>query len=769
MTGAARQRKRVRIEGVVQGVGFRPFVYQLARDCRVAGWVCNDSRGVLIEAEAGAGALDAFLQRVRNEHPPLASISRFEEADLAPLGETEFVIRQSDAGLQKTAQISPDTYVCPDCLSELFDPADRRYRYPFINCTNCGPRYTIVTGIPYDRPQTTMAPFAMCPACLSEYQNPASRRFHAQPNACPACGPRLTLKNRSGKTVAGLDPLMGAVDLLKRGAIVAVKGLGGYHLAVDAGNDEAVAELRRRKARDEKPFALMTADLETAERFVEICGAERRLLEGVERPIVLLRKKDRPGLSPLVAPRNRYLGVMLPYTPLHHLLLRGHFEALVMTSANLSDEPIAFEDDEASRRLGGIADYFLSHDRDIFTRTDDSIARVMAGGPLLLRRSRGYVPRGISLSAPQSAVLAVGAELKNTVCLTLEDRAYLSQHIGDLKNLEVYGSLARTVEHLQGLFEVTPSIIAHDLHPDYYSTRYAEGREGVRLVPVQHHHAHLASCMAEHRLEGEVLGLIFDGIGYGSDGKIWGGEFLAGGYGGCRRLGHFAYAPMPGGDAATKEPFRMALGYLWRAFGSALPDLPLIAKIPEKERALYLKMIEKGINSPLTSSCGRLFDAVAAMVGLRRSVSYEGQAALELEMAIEGEVAGEYPVELVEGEMLLFEPSPLIRAVAEEVLAGEPAGVISGRFHNSMARMMVEAAGRMRAATGLGRVVLSGGVFQNRYLTERGVRLLQGEGFEVYTHSLVPPNDGGLALGQAVIAGFSCRFASGDGRPSGLP
>ncbi len=750
------QRKKVRIEGIVQGVGFRPFVYQLACACSVAGWVCNDSRGVLIEAEGSAEALGSFLRRVQNEYPPLASITRFESLDIATAGETGFAIRSSDSGRQKTAQVSPDTYVCPDCLSELFDPADRRYGYPFINCTNCGPRYSIVTGIPYDRPQTTMSAFLMCSECLAEYHNPASRRFHAQPNACPVCGPRLSLRNSVGQTVSELDPLQGAVDLLKQGSIVAVKGLGGYHLAVDASNDEAVAELRRRKARDEKPFALMTSDLTAAKRFVEISEAEQRLLEGVERPIVLLRKKNGHGLSPLVAPRNRYLGVMLPYTPLHYLLLQNHFEALVMTSANLSDEPIAFEDDDARQRLSGIADSFLSHDRDIFTRTDDSIARVMAGGPLLLRRSRGYVPRGVSLHAPQPPVLAVGAELKNTVCLTLEDRAFLSQHIGDLKNLEVYESLARTVDHLQTLFEVTPGIIAHDLHPDYYSTRFAEGREGVRLVAVQHHHAHLASCMAEHRLEGEVLGLIFDGIGYGSDGKIWGGEFLAGGYGGCRRLGHFAYAPMPGGDAATREPFRMALSYLWRAFGAQMPELPVITEIPEKERALYLKMLEKGLNSPLTSSCGRLFDAVAALVGLRSRVSYEGQAALELEMAIEGEVEEEYPVELADEKgMVIFEPSPLIRAVAEDVLGGVPAGVISGRFHNTMVRMMAEVAGRMRSETGLDRVVLSGGVFQNRYLTEKGVRLLQAEGFDVFTHSLVPPNDGGLALGQAVVAGFA--------------
>ncbi|WP_432822901.1 carbamoyltransferase HypF, partial [Trichloromonas sp.] len=624
-------RKTIRIEGIVQGVGFRPFVYQLAVACGLSGWVRNDSRGVLIEAEGEAESLERFMRGLREELPPLASISRFESGEIPSLGAAAFVIAASDSALERTAQVSPDTYVCPDCLAELFNPGDRRYRYPFINCTNCGPRYTIVTAIPYDRPNTTMAAFPMCPDCLREYENPASRRFHAQPNACAVCGPQLYLFDAGGLTLAASEPLAAAVDALKAGKIVAVKGLGGYHLAVDAGNDAAVAELRRRKVRDEKPFALMVRGLAEAEILVDIDDTERRLLAGPERPIVLLRQKEDQPLSQLVAPRNRYFGIMLPYTPLHHLLLQ-EFPALVMTSANLSDEPIAFEDTEAQQRLGGIADCFLTHNRAIHTRTDDSIARVMAGRPLLLRRSRGYVPRGVFLPKSQLPVLALGAELKNTVCLTRDDRAFLSQHIGDLKNLEVYDSFARTIGHLKELFAIEPAIVAHDQHPDYYSSRFADELPGVRKIAVQHHHAHLASCMAEHGLEGEVLGLIFDGIGFGTDGNIWGGEFLSGGYRSFTRLGHFRYAPMPGGDAATREPLRMALSYLVQAYGDELPDLPAFAGISEKERAILLKMIERGINAPLTSSCGRLFDGVAALIGLRSKVSYEGQAALELEM-----------------------------------------------------------------------------------------------------------------------------------------
>jgi hydrogenase maturation protein HypF len=524
-------------------------------------------------------------------------------------------------------------------------------------------------------------------------------------------------------------------------------------------NDDAVRELRRRKARDEKPFALMSWSSAQVLEYTHAEVDELRLLSGVERPIVLLMQRAGHPLSAAVAPRNRYFGVMLPYAPLHYLLLKDSFLALVMTSGNLSDEPIVFEDGEAAERLCGIADAVLTHDRRIHTRTDDSIARVMAGKALLLRRSRGFVPRGVFLSKDQPSVLAVGAELKNAVCLTQDNRAYLSQHVGDLKNAEACGSFERTIEHLQGILEVRPRIVAHDLHPDYHSTRYAEGLEGVRRVAVQHHHAHLVSCLAEHGTEGEAIGVVFDGIGYGDDGHIWGGEFLVGDFAGYRRAGHFAYVPMPGGDAATKEPWRMALSYLHLAYGRDLPELPVVEEIPERERRLLLQMIEKGINAPLTSSCGRLFDAVAALAGIRSRISYEGQAALELEMAIEGEgEEGFYPYDIDHaGEGYIIEPAAAIRAIVDDLRGGVPAGAVSARFHNTLAAVIAETCALLRGDTGLSRVALSGGVFQNRYLTEKSVQILRRAGFEVLTHSLVPPNDGGLALGQAVIAGYACR------------
>jgi hydrogenase maturation protein HypF len=745
-------RKRLRIEGIVQGVGFRPFVYQLAHRLQVAGWVLNDSRGVVVEAEGKRGCLAAFLRALREELPPLAAISRLEEIDLPPRGEAGFVIRASEEEACKRAQIAPDTFVCDDCRRELFDPADRRYRYPFINCTSCGPRYSIVTGVPYDRAKTTMADFPLCAACRAEYEDPSSRRFHAQPNACPECGPRLSLQDAAGRCLAG-DPVTVAVDLLRQGKILAVKGIGGWHLAVDAADHGAVAELRRRKARDEKPFALMSAGMPEVERYAVVDAAEQRLLTAVERPIVLLRQREGHPLSPLVAPRNRWFGVMLPCTPLHYLLLHDTFIALVMTSGNLSEEPIAFEDGEAGARLAGIADAFLGHDRRIEARTDDSIARVLAGRALLLRRSRGYVPRAVFLPRTQPPVLAVGGELKNTVCLTLEDRAYLSQHIGDLQNPETCASFERTISHLQALLDVQPQIVAHDLHPDYASSRWAAGFPGAR-IGVQHHHAHLASCLAENGITDEVIGVVFDGLGYGADGHLWGGEFLVGNFDGYRRAGHFDYLPMPGGDAATREPWRMAVSCLLRAYGEDLPRLPVVSRVPEGDLRLLRQMISRGINTPFTSSCGRLFDAVAALAGVRERVSYEGQAALELETAIDIETREEYPFTLVrEGNVLIFQQNSLIRAVAADVRRGEPVGAISARFHNAIAALIAEACRRLRAGGAPETVALSGGVFQNRYLAAETVSRLQADGFRVLTHSLVPPNDGGLALGQAAVAG----------------
>lgn len=750
------QRRLVRVAGIVQGVGFRPFVYRIARERKLGGLVFNDSHGVQIEVEGEAPSLDDFLSALQLTLPPLASISHLHASEMPTVGETDFRIIESQAEQGRSAQISPDSHVCEDCQRELFDPADRRYRYPFINCTNCGPRYTIVTDIPYDRPLTTMADFPMCPACQAEYDDPTSRRFHAQPNACPDCGPQLSLLAADGVQLAVTDPVAEAVSRLKAGQIVAVKGLGGYHLAVDAGNDQAVKRLRQRKQRDEKPFALMSFDLDRVCKYVQVTGLEERLLAGVERPIVLLPRRENHPLSEQVAPNNKFFGIMLPYTPLHYLLLEG-FAALVMTSGNRSDEPISFENADAGQRLQGIADCYLQHDRRIHIRTDDSIVRLLDDQPVLFRRSRGYVPRGVKLHAEQLPVLAVGAELKNSICLTRGDRAYPSHHIGDLKNQSVVDAMRQAIDHFQGLLEVKPQLIAHDLHPDYASTRVAEDLAGdLPLVAVQHHHAHLASCLVDNGQSGPAIGVIFDGIGYGNDGHIWGGEFLLGDLKRFERPAHLAYQALPGGDAATKEPWRMALSYLHAAFADGIPELPGLAEVPEKDRKLLLQMIEKQINSPLTSSAGRLFDAVAALIGVRNRVNYEGQAALELEMLIAADGAGEsgYDFGIIEAERnVQVDAVPMIRQLVEDVLAEIPPARLSARFHNGLAQVILKVCQRLAEKTGVLPVALSGGVFQNRYLTERAAALLREAGFEVLLHRQVPPNDGGLALGQAAVAG----------------
>lgn len=745
------------IEGIVQGVGFRPFVFKLAGRHGISGWVRNTPWGVLIEAEGVSANLAAFQRDITAQAPPLAAISAVRSEEVPFLGDRGFFILPSVDGVNH-AQITPDSDVCEECLEELFDPANRRYRYPFINCTNCGPRYTIITGVPYDRQYTTMADFVMCAACRAEYEDPANRRFHAQPNACPVCGPCLRAVDAAGSAVAG-EPLAAALRLLREGGILAVKGIGGYHLAVDACNEAAVGELRRRKERDEKPFALMAPDLQAIGRFAHCDGTERRLLAGPERPIVLLTKRGANPIASQVAPANGYFGAMLPSSPLHYLLLRDNFTALVMTSGNISDEPIAYRDGEARERLAGIADLFLVHDREIHTRTDDSVIRVFRGNPLFLRRSRGYVPRAVKLPAEQRSVLAVGGELKVTICLTRSDRAFLSQHIGDLKNAATFRSLEETVAHLERILEIEPTVVAHDLHPDYLSSVYAADMQGLPQVPVQHHHAHMAACMAENGLEGETIGVVFDGTGYGLDGTIWGGEFLLGDYRSFRRAAHFRPVPMPGGDAAIREPYRMVIAYLHDICGSAVYDLPLptLAEVPERDRQVFLRMLERGINSPLTSSCGRLFDAVATMLGVRSRVAYEGQAAIELEsLAERAETAAAYPYDLEVTESgVLLDVRPMLQGVVAEMAAEVPRPVIARRFHNTLARATADVCGEIRDASGVNRVVLSGGVFQNKLLTEGVCSGLVARGFEVFTHRLVPPNDGGLALGQAVVAGRS--------------
>lgn len=762
------QRLRIDLTGVVQGVGFRPFVYQLSHRFTLTGWVLNNSCGVRIEVEGAQKNLNLFCQQLHQQLPPLARINSLVTTPISCQFSTEFEIRASEQLTEQSAEITPDGHVCGECLSELFDPQDRRYGYPFINCTNCGPRYSIVTAIPYDRPQTTMAPFQLCPRCQQEYDDSSSRRFHAQPNACPQCGPQLSLYDAHGVLLDQCDPLQETIQSLLAGKIVAIKGLGGYHLVVDASQDDAIRRLRQRKQRDEKPLAVMSADLNTVQRYATLNDVEISLLTGVERPIVVVNHRHDSPLSSQIAPRNRTIGVMLPYTPLHHLLVRDHFIALVMTSGNRSDEPIAYCDDDARTRLQGIADLFLCHDREIHTRVDDSIVQVVAGQPMILRRSRGYVPQTIELppqlSAASVATLAVGGDQKNTLCLLRGRQAVLSEHIGDLGDPLAFAALCRARHHLQTLQRVEPLQIAYDLHPDYTSSRYAR-KQPQYAVTVQHHHAHLASCMVDNGLSKPCIGVIFDGNGYGDDGHMWGGEFLLGDLYGFERLGHLDYVAMPGGDAATREPYRMAISYLRHSFGVDLPDIELLRQLPTEIVPLLLQMIDKKVNTPLTSSCGRLFDAVAALLMVRQRVGYEGQAAIELEQRIELDTLDyismePYPIvldaDVVEGPFRV-DVRPMIRGIVADIEAGMLTSTISRRFHASVAHMVVAGACHIRNQHHVNSVVLSGGVFQNRHLTEMALHLLRCEQFEVYCHHRVPPNDGGLALGQAVIASLSNR------------
>ncbi len=752
-------RLRLHIQGIVQGVGFRPFVYQLAQRFRLAGYVTNTSEGVELEIEGRLQDAEAFLSDLQNNPPPLARITALQVLSVPPVEESSFAIRESTVGDERTALISPDIATCEDCLRELRDPNDRRFGYPFINCTHCGPRYTILRDIPYDRPNTTMTSFVMCERCAAEYRSPADRRFHAQPNACPTCGPRLTLCNEEGRPLLISDPIEEAARLLKGGWVLAVKGLGGVHLAVDATQEEAVRRLRSRKHREEKPLALMVKDLDALSAFAIVGEEEKQALTSRERPIVLLAKKEPHPIAPSVAPRNRYFGVMLPYTPLHHLLLDQGFLALVMTSGNLSEEPICRENEEAFRRLRGIADFFLVHNREIHQRSDDSIVQKVSGRMRLIRRSRGYVPMPIFLKEPVSSILACGAELKNTICLTKGNQAFLSQHIGDLENLETLEFFDQTIKHLKQILKIEPEIIAYDLHPDYLSTRYALEQKGVRLVGIQHHFAHMVGVMAEHGLQEKVIGLSLDGTGFGTDGRIWGGEVLVGDLASFERKGHFSYLPMPGGARAIREPWRMAVSYLYRAYGEDLfqLDLPFLRTLDQNLLADLLRMIQKEINCPLTSSCGRLFDGVAALCGLKQRVAFEGQAAMELEMVQVKDRLEPYPWAITpEGNLYLMPIAPIIRGVVEDLTREKPVEIISRRFHLTLVQLFTGICRMIREETGLTKVALGGGVFQNRVLLAEMEESLARAGFQVYSKSLVPCNDGGIALGQAVAAHYRC-------------
>jgi hydrogenase maturation protein HypF len=637
----------------------------------------------------------------------------------------------------------------------MLDPQDRRFRYPFINCTNCGPRYTIIDDIPYDRPQTSMKHFRMCALCQSEYDNPENRRFHAQPNACPVCGPHLQLLNGEGTPLDVAEPVREVVSWLHLGRIVAIKGLGGFHLAVDAANEQAVQRLRQRKHREEKPFALMARDIDAIRRFACLDAEEIDVLSSPQRPILLLQKQAHHSIAPTVAPNNRYFGVMLPYAPLHYLILEGDFTALVMTSANLSEEPIVIANHEAVERLRGIADGFLVHNRDILLRCDDSIVRKTAGTARFMRRARGYVPTPVFLSHAPIPVIACGAELKNTICLTKKDRAFVSQHIGDLENLATYDAYQSTIHHLQHILDVQPQAMACDMHPDYLSTRYAQEQQDLPVVQVQHHHAHIVSGMAENHLDNQVIGLAFDGTGYGTDGTIWGGEVLVVEKARFERAAYLEPLPMPGGAAAIKAPWRMAVSYLIQAFGQGFRDLDIdfMATVDPDQTAMLAAMIEKGVNAPLTSSMGRLFDGVAALVGLRHTVAFEGQAAMELEMAAEPDDAGGYDVFWQPADSIRIPTGPIIQGVVADLQRGTEPALISRKFHTTLVRLFTDLCVYLRRETALDQVVLSGGSFQNAILTEELTRSLSAAGLNVYTHRLVPPNDGGIALGQAVAAG----------------
>jgi hydrogenase maturation protein HypF len=733
------KRRQIRIRGVVQGVGFRPFVHDLARRLQLAGYVLNSSAGIVAEVEGSEAALDNFVQRVHAEAPPLARIEEMLVSEIDPLGEVEFVIRESQAQEGEFVLVSPDVATCPECYRDLTGPANRRYGYAFTNCTNCGPRYTIIKDIPYDRLNTTMAGFHMCAACQAEYDDPANRRFHAQPNACPQCGPQLSA------------PIAEAQRRLSAGEIVAIRGLGGFHLACDPRNDAAVGRLRERKRRSDKPFALMARDLETAESFCEVSEDDRRALVSPRRPIVILPRRAGSRISAKVAPGNNTLGVMLPYTPLHHLLFTGApYDVLVMTSGNLSEEPIVTSNDEALERLHPLADWFLLHDRDIYMRADDSVVRTFEGRERTLRRSRGYVPQAIELGRDAAEILACGAELKNTFCLSKGRYAILSQHIGDMENYETLVFFEETLANLRKLFRVEPRAVAYDLHPLYLSTQYAQGL-GLEKIGVQHHHAHIASCMAENGLSGKVIGVAFDGTGYGTDGKIWGGEFLAADYGGFERCAHLRYVPLPGGDAAVRQPWRPALSYLADTFGTAaeFPDLAPWRDVPANRRNPVRAMIARRVNTVDTSSCGRLFDAVASLIGLRQEVNFEAQAAIELEMIAAEGIAETYPFGL-DQDTLDFRP--VIERIVADVRAGTPQAIMAARFHNAIVLAIVEVCRVLRMQENLNRVCLSGGTFQNMKLLRHTLAGLRALDFEVFLHAQVPPNDGGISLGQAVVA-----------------
>ncbi len=770
---------RISVTGIVQGVGFRPHVYKLAVSNRLNGFVLNDATGVKIEIQGNEEGVSRFERQLKHD-PPLRS--RIDSFDIKVKGSSElfnyFSIKESESSKEKVAQVSPDLDVCEDCLRELFDPDDRRYLYPFINCTNCGPRYTIIEDVPYDRPMTSMEIFKMCEVCQKEYDDPMNRRFHAQPNACSVCGPKVYLRDNHGKEIliggtSGDNEILfkKVSELLKEGKIIAVKGIGGFHLACDALNEKAVSTLRKRKFREDKPFAVMFPDIKSVGLFCETSKQEKTLLESVAHPVVLLRKRKNKDVTYSVAPNNHYLGAMVPYSPIHHLLFHFFPNPLVMTSGNVSDEPIVFSNAEALNRLSKIADFFLLHNREINIRCDDSVYRIWNGLEYPVRRSRGYAPDSIKLESKfNEPILACGPEQKNTFALAKGELVYLSHHIGDMENYEVLRSLEEGVKHYKKVFDIEPVIIAYDLHPDYLSTKYAneypdftESGKKVKKIGIQHHHAHAVSCMAENGVDSPTIAVVLDGTGFGIDGTIWGGEILLTEYHKFKRLGYFETVQMPGGEAAIDNPWQMAFSYLYKTYGEELfnLDLDFLNKIEQNKKEIVLNLIKKGFNSPLTSSCGRLFDGVAAIAGVRNSVNYEGQAAVEFEQCIQDESDDFYNFTLSgDNGTYIIQWKTMIRQVVEDVQKGEKSSKISVKFHNGLAKILCLVVEKSREVTGINRVVLSGGVFMNIYLLTHLYKLLEDKGFLVYTHRRIPANDGGIALGQAVIAGAKIKHAT---------
>jgi hydrogenase maturation protein HypF len=747
-------RVKIVICGAVQGVGFRPFVFRLAHELGLRGYVLNAVSGLVIEAEGEKNALDCLLLRLSDEKPAIAVITSLEPSFLDPIGYGDFTIRESFTDGEKTTLILPDTAVCNDCLQEMLDPNDRRYLYPFINCTNCGPRFSIIEALPYDRPNTSMKEFAMCDDCRREYHDPGDRRFHAQPIACPICGPSLALWDEHGRQMAALnEALLIAVDKIKQGSIVALKGIGGFQLIVDAGNEEAVKRLRQKKHREEKPFALMFPDLQTVQDFCQVSELEKRLLKSPESPIVLLKRKHEQSpswVAPAVAPGNPYLGVMLPYSPLHHLLLRELRTPIVATSANLAEEPILTDEREALQKLAGIADFYLVHNRRIVRHVDDSIVRIFHGREMVMRRARGYAPLPIQAESQSSEkMIAVGGHLKNTVAVRVSENIFISQHIGDLSTLEAECAFEGVIDDFQTLYDVSSAGAVCDLHPDYFSTKFARDHFR-RVVPVQHHAAHVAACIAENQLTGPVLGVGWDGVGLGDDGHLWGGEFFIFDEDDVRHVAQFDYFPLPGGETAIKEPRRSALGLLYSLFDEAIfkMDLKFIATFSALELSMVRQMLVKKINAPLTSSVGRLFDAIAALLDINQKMSYEGQAAMMLEWRVQEGVSEFYPFELTQQDILKINCGEMIREILMDLKKEEDAGVISAKFHNTLAEIIAAVAERF----GIDKIAISGGVFQNVYLLEQAVSRLQRRGFKPYWHQRIPTNDGGISVGQIILA-----------------